>query len=104
MSSKVVFACALLAALSLMAQRGIAENAPPVLVKGGVIHLTSPDGQPIYISVAQLVAITPPANDADHRAKAWIALTSGRPLAVRETPREIITMLQTPREIIGTSD
>ena len=103
MSSKVVFVCALLAALSLLAQRGIAENAPPLL-KGGVIHLMSPDGQAIHISAAQLVAITPPANDADHRAKAWIALTSGKPLAVRETPREIMTMLQTPREIITTSD
>ena len=104
MPSKVVFACALLAALPLLTQRGIAENAPPLLAKGGVIHLTSPDGQAIYISVAQLVAITPPANDADHRAKAWIALTSGRPLAVRETPREIIAMLQTPRETTTTSE
>ena len=103
MSSKVVFTCAL-AALSLLAQRGIAENAPPLFMRRGVIHLTSPDGQAVYISVARLVAITPPANDADHRAKAWVALTSRKPLAVRETPSGIITMLQTPREIITTSD
>jgi len=61
-----------------------------------MIKLTTANGLAIYVSVAQLVAIRPTVNDADVRgnAKAWIDLTSGKPLAVRQTPDEIFTLIQ----------
>ena len=61
-----------------------------------MIKLTAANGLTVYISVAQLVAIRPTVNDADLKgnAKAWIDLSSGKPLAVREEPDDIFEMFQ----------
>jgi uncharacterized protein YlzI (FlbEa/FlbD family) len=71
----------------------VRESPEDINRKLVMIPLTNLDGQAIYISVAQLVAIRPPANDADGKANAWVDLTSGKPLAVRESPEDIIRKL-----------
>ena len=57
------------------------------------ITLTTPTGQSIYVFVGQLVCVRPTAGDAGAGANAWIDLTSGKPLATKESPAEIIAKL-----------
>ena len=58
------------------------------------IKLTDPDGNPVELSVEQMVSVRAPAGgEVDPRAKAVIDLSNGHLQAVRESLDAVVALL-----------
>jgi hypothetical protein len=57
------------------------------------ITLHDPTGEPIYVFVGQVACVRPTAGDAGPDGHAWIDLTSGKPIATKEKPAEVMAKM-----------